>query len=189
MRTPRRTVGQARPAPPVRGTNLRHLVLAALTPDDPQFQPVFEDADTTVQAAVPYYRVYDFTNADTMHEPMMSFLESSSCAPATPKHPSGSARRRQVPTFMTKPPFFVLHGEKDELVPCAQARDFCEAMRTAGAAVVAHAELANAHHTFDILSTARSRLAADAVADFLGIAYRRDSSPIDSWPLSTTSAS
>src|SRR5690349_8675258 len=40
-----------------------HLsALAALTPNDPEYQPGFEDADTTVQACVPFYGVYDFTN-------------------------------------------------------------------------------------------------------------------------------
>jgi acetyl esterase/lipase len=88
------------------------------------------------------------------------------------------------------PPFFVLHGEKDELVPSGQARAFCAALRAAGAATVAHAELANAHHAFDITPTVRSRLAADAVADFLGVVYgRRISSVLDSLPLSGTSAS
>ena len=41
-----------------------HLAaLAALTPNDPEYQPGFEDADTTVQAAVPHYGVYDFAGA------------------------------------------------------------------------------------------------------------------------------
>ena len=38
--------------------------LAALTANDPQFQPEFEEADTRVQAAVPFYGVYDFTRTD-----------------------------------------------------------------------------------------------------------------------------
>ena len=39
-----------------------HLAaLAALTPGDPAYQPGFEDADTTVQAAVPHYGVYDLS--------------------------------------------------------------------------------------------------------------------------------
>ena len=71
------------------------------------------------------------------------------------------------------PPFFVLHGEKDELVPSGQGRAFCAALRAAGAPTVAFAELANAHHAFDITPTVRSRLAADAVADFLGVVYGR----------------
>ncbi|MGZ4498356.1 MAG: alpha/beta hydrolase, partial [Nocardioides sp.] len=41
-----------------------HLcALAALTPHDPAFQPGFEDADTTVQCAVPHYGVYDFAGS------------------------------------------------------------------------------------------------------------------------------
>ena len=88
------------------------------------------------------------------------------------------------------PPFFVLHGEKDELVPSGQARAFCAALREAGAATVAYAELANAHHAFDITPTVRSRLTAGAVSDFLGVVYgRRAASLTDSLPLSATSAS
>ena len=38
-----------------------HLcALAALTPNDPQYQPGFEDADTSVVAAVPIYGRYDW---------------------------------------------------------------------------------------------------------------------------------
>ena len=41
-----------------------HLTaLAALTPGDPEFQPGFEDADTSVQAAVPFYGIYDFAGS------------------------------------------------------------------------------------------------------------------------------
>ena len=40
-----------------------HLAaLAALTADVDDYQPGFEDADVSVQAAVPFYGVYDFTN-------------------------------------------------------------------------------------------------------------------------------
>jgi acetyl esterase/lipase len=38
--------------------------LAALTPNDPRFQPGFEDADTSVVAAVPIYGRYDWFSTD-----------------------------------------------------------------------------------------------------------------------------
>ena len=38
--------------------------LAALTPNDPQWQPGFEDADTSVVAAVPIYGRYDWFSAE-----------------------------------------------------------------------------------------------------------------------------
>jgi acetyl esterase/lipase len=69
------------------------------------------------------------------------------------------------------PPFFVLHGESDSVIPTVQARTFCGALRDAGADTVGYAELPNAHHAFDLFATVRSRLAADAVADFLGVVY------------------
>ena len=71
------------------------------------------------------------------------------------------------------PPFFVLHGHNDAVIPRAQAQSFVEALRATGAGTVAYAELPNAHHAFDTLATVRSQMAADAVADFLGIAYGR----------------
>ncbi|MCZ7536963.1 MAG: alpha/beta hydrolase [Acidimicrobiia bacterium] len=40
-----------------------HLTaLAALTPNDPEYQPGFEQVDTSLRAAVPFYGVYDWTN-------------------------------------------------------------------------------------------------------------------------------
>src|SRR5690606_9583121 len=50
--------------------------LAAQTPNDPRYQPGFEDVDTRVQAAVPFYGVYDFTRFDdAMHPSMPELLE------------------------------------------------------------------------------------------------------------------
>src|SRR5262249_29109854 len=86
------------------------------------------------------------------------------------------------------PPFFVLHGEKDELVPAGQSRAFCAALREAGAATVGYAELADAYHAFDITPTVRSRLAARAVAGFLGVVYGRSAGSLAE-SLSATPAS
>ena len=55
-----------------------HLcALAALTANQPEFQPGFEEVDTTVQAAVPFYGAYDFTNSQghAMGAGLVSFLE------------------------------------------------------------------------------------------------------------------
>ena len=160
-----------------------HLAsLAALTPNDPTFQPGFEDADTTVQAAAPYYGVYDFTDFDNMHEMMLPFLEQFVMKARYTDEPERFKAASPISyVHRDAPPFFVLHGEKDEVVPSGQARAFCAALRDAGAASVSYAELANAHHAFDITPTVRSRLAAKAVADFLGVVYgRRAESLLDS---------
>lgn len=169
-----------------------HLAsLAALTPNDPEFQPGFENADTTLQAVAPYYGVYDFTSTENMHELMMPFLEQIVMRARYADAPERFKAASPISyAHAQAPPFFLLHGEKDELVPCGQARAFCAALRAAGAPTVAYAELANAHHAFDITPTVRSRLAADAVADFLGVVYgRRAHSLVDSLPLTAPSAS
>jgi acetyl esterase/lipase len=169
-----------------------HLAsLAALTPNDPTFQPGFERADTTVQAVAPYYGVYDLTNADNMHDLMLPFLEQFVMKARYTDAPERFEAASPISYVHGEaPPFFVLHGERDELVPCGQARTFCAALRAAGASTVAYAELANAHHAFDITPTVRSRLAANAVADFLGVVYgRRSRSLMDPVPLPATSAS
>ncbi|SPM31620.1 alpha/beta hydrolase [Mycobacterium terramassiliense] len=169
-----------------------HLAsLAALTPNDPTFQPGFEGADTAVQAVAPYYGVYDFTDAENMHELMLPFLEQFVLKTRYSENPDRFRSASPISYVHNQaPPFFVLHGEKDELVPSGQARAFCAALRDAGAATVAYAELANAHHAFDITPTVRSRLAADAVADFLGVVYGRRAYPLmDSVPVPATSAS
>ncbi len=169
-----------------------HLAsLAALTPNDPTFQPGFERADTTVQAAAPYYGVYDFTNFDHMHEMMLPFLEHFVMKARFAEEPERFTTASPISyVHRDAPPFFLLHGDRDQLAPVGQARSFCAALHGAGAPTVAYAELANAHHAFDITPTVRSRLAADAVADFLGVVYgRRESALMGSFALSASPAS
>ena len=50
-----------------------HLTaLAGLSENDPAFQPGFEQADTSVAAAVPFYGVYDLTDAGGVYYPEMA---------------------------------------------------------------------------------------------------------------------
>ncbi|MCV7225368.1 alpha/beta hydrolase [Mycolicibacterium komossense] len=148
--------------------------LAALTANDPDLQPGFEYADTTVQAAVPYYGAYDLTNTEAMHQLMLPFLEQfvmrARLADNRELYESASPIFR---AHRDAPPFFVLHGRDDAVIPSAQGQSFTAALRAAGASTVAHAELPNAHHAFDMVATVRSQIVADAVASFLGITYAR----------------
>lgn len=148
--------------------------LAALTANDPALQPGFEEADTRVQAAVPYYGAYDLTDPTNMCDLMLPFLERFVMRASLAAEPELFAAASPVThVHRDAPPFFVLHGRNDAIIPSGQARTFVEALRATGAPTVAHAELPNAHHAFDTLATVRSQIAADAVADFLGIAYAR----------------
>ncbi|MCX2931461.1 alpha/beta hydrolase [Mycobacterium sp. CVI_P3] len=152
-----------------------HLAsLAALSSGDPALQPGFEAADTSVQAAAPYYGVYDLTNADNMHPLMMPLLEhvvmQRRLADDPQLYRDASPMHR---IHRGAPPFFVLHGENDAVIPSSQARAFTTALRKSGSRTVSYAELPNAHHAFDTIATLRCQLAAEAVASFLGIIYGR----------------
>jgi acetyl esterase/lipase len=151
-----------------------HLsALAALTPNDPRFQPGFSDADTRVQAAVPFYGLYDFTSSDDSMHPMT--------VPLLQKHVFKLKRRDHPDEFCTAspithinpdaPPFFVLHGSNDSLIPVAQARTFTAALREVSRAPVVYAELPRAQHGFDIFGSARAAHAAVAVEQFLAQTY------------------
>ncbi|CAM4087384.1 Carboxylesterase NlhH [Mycobacterium basiliense] len=147
--------------------------LAALTPNDPQFQPGFEDADTRVQAAVPFYGVYDFTRFDDAMHPMMPGLLVRYVVKQRPS--------KNLQPFITAspvnhvsadaPPFFVLHGRNDSLVPVEQARGFVERLRHVSSQPVVYAELPFTQHAFDIFGSARAAHAAIAVEQFLAKIY------------------
>ena len=148
--------------------------LAALSAGDRSLQPGFEDADTSVQAAAPYYGVYDLTSTVNMHPLMMPLLEHVVMQRRLSDHPE--LYRDASPMHRIgrdAPPFFVLHGENDAVVPSAQAREFVAALRNSGSDSVSYAELPKAHHAFDTIATLRCQLAVDAVASFMGIVYGR----------------
>ncbi len=153
-----------------------HLsALAALTANDPQFQPGFEDADTSVRAAVPFYGIYDLTAADDSVNPLMT--------PMLAKHVFKLRRGDIAEPFRAAspithvsadaPPFFVLHGGNDSLVPVGQARAFTERLREASRQPVVYAELPFAQHAFDIFGSTRAVHAAVAVEQFLVEIYDR----------------
>jgi acetyl esterase/lipase len=147
--------------------------LAALTPNDPRFQPGFEEADTRVQAAVPFYGVYDFTRTDDSMHPLM--------VPMVAKHVFKLSRTETTDAFRVAspithvsedaPPFFVLHGTNDSLIPVEQARSFTARLAEVSRQPVVYAELPCAQHAFDIFGSARAAHAAVAVEQFLAENY------------------
>ncbi|CPR02591.1 lipM [Mycobacterium bohemicum DSM 44277] len=147
--------------------------LAALTPNYPEFQPGFEEADTRVQAAVPFYGVYDFTRFNDAMHPMMPGLLVKSVIKQRPSSNLQVYREASPVNHVSAdaPPFFVLHGRNDSLVPVEQARAFVHALRDVSKQAVAYAELPYTQHAFDIFGSARAGHAAVAVEQFLAQVY------------------
>nr|WP_246216828.1 alpha/beta hydrolase [Mycobacterium botniense] len=163
-----------------------HLcALAALTPNDPQFQPGFEDADTRVRAAVPFYGVYDFTR--TSIHPLMAPMLGKYVFKLSRTETSDAFRAASPITHVSAdaPPFFVLHGRNDSLIPVQQARSFTARLREVSRRPVVYAELPFAQHAFDIFGSARAAHAAVAVEQFLADVYASDHAAADVTSLSS----
>jgi acetyl esterase/lipase len=154
-----------------------HLAaLAALSPNDPDYQPGFEDADTTVQAAVPLYGVYDFTGALLDELPsgarrhksgMLRYLEllivRKRLKDGGPVFERGSPLLRVGPHA---PPFFVIHGAMDTLALVEEARAFVHRLRDTSQQPVAYAELPRTQHAFDQFLSIRTIYTVRAIARF-----------------------
>ncbi|MFC0429655.1 alpha/beta hydrolase [Kutzneria buriramensis] len=147
-----------------------HLAgLAALTGNDPAFQPDFEDADTSIQAGALLYGVYDLaalnddgSTALRDHIRRVMIDDEADLRAASPIHRLGP----------DSPPLLVLHGDRDEIVSVNQAREFAFRAREVGAPV-GYAELPYAHHAFDMLASARTVATAHAVEEFLSYLAKR----------------
>ncbi len=147
-----------------------HLcALAALTAGDPALQPGFEDADTSVAAAVPFYGVYDLTNAEGhYYDELRWVLEELVFKAKLEDEPERF--RVASPTHRVHagaPPFCIFHGDHDTLVPVADARGFVERLRDVSSQPVVYAELAGAEHAFDILPSVRTARVVETIERFL----------------------
>jgi acetyl esterase/lipase len=146
--------------------------LLALTAGDPAWQPGFEELDTSVDACVPFYGVYDMTGqpdlAGAYGPGLMELLERRVMKTTFRDNPAlfeqASPDHRVTPGA---PPMFVLHGANDTLVPVAVARHFVARLRGISAAPVAYAELPRAQHAFDVLASIRCRHTTMGVVRFL----------------------
>ncbi|MBK5289641.1 MAG: alpha/beta hydrolase [Acidimicrobiia bacterium] len=148
-----------------------HLTaLTALTANDPKYQPGFESADTSVQAAVPFYGVYDFTNRNQVwpEDTLPRFLEPIVMKAHLADAPEAFAAASPIDQVRPDaPPFFVIHGELDVLAPIEDARDFVTRLRAVSKSPVYYLEMRGAQHAFETFASIRANATVDAAARFL----------------------
>jgi acetyl esterase/lipase len=122
-----------------------HLaVMCALSAGDRLFQPGFEQADTSVLAAVGMYGYY-------------GAVDSGGTQPTEP----------EAWAHADAPPMLVVHGERDPMVPAPSARRFAERLGGRSARPVVYAELSGGQHGFDRHASIRSAAVAVAVERFV----------------------
>jgi acetyl esterase/lipase len=149
-----------------------HLTaLMGLTENRSDLQPGNEGVDTSVQACVPFYGVYDFLNRSGARPSSARFLEflGERVLHATPEE---DPARWELASPVTQvhadaPPFMVLHGARDSLAPVADARLFARHLREVSRNPVVYVELQGAEHAFDIMHSPRTEHAIDGVQRFL----------------------
>jgi acetyl esterase/lipase len=148
-----------------------HLTaLAALTADDRTLQPGFEDADTSVAAAVPFYGLYDFTDPDTLYSPgirdwlLPRVIFKRTLAEAPELYRAASPFHRVHPGA---PPFLVFHGDEDSLVPIEDARGFVDRLAAVSDSPALLVELPGAEHAFDLFPSLRTARVVEGIERFL----------------------
>ena len=150
-----------------------HLTaLAALTSDDRTLQPGFEDADTSVAAAVPFYGIYDMLDTDTVYyEGIRSWLLEGVVIKRR-RDEDPDAFRAVSPTHRVHPgapPFLIFHGEHDSLVPVDDARTFARRLSEVSRNPVSYVELPGAEHAFDLFPSARTAHVVEGIERFLRV--------------------
>lgn len=119
--------------------------IAALTQNDPRYQPGFEDADTSVTAVASLYGWYD--GYYEMGGPDSEF--------GVLGHPAADA-----------PPFFIAHGTEDTLATIETARRFVTHLRRGSPNPVVFAELPHGQHGFDLFHSFRFSAVVDGIEAF-----------------------
>jgi acetyl esterase/lipase len=149
--------------------------LAALTANELIFQPGFEDDDTSVQAAVPFYGLYDLLDRAgegpaEQEEFLTKIVIGRSRGEAFDIWSQGSPMSW---LRSDAPPFFILHGTIDTMTSPVQARTFSEGLRAVSKNPVLYAELPGAQHMFDSFPTVRGAATVAAVDRFLTLVLDR----------------
>ncbi|MDT5399038.1 MAG: hypothetical protein QOK33_2269 [Mycobacterium sp.] len=153
-----------------------HLAaLAGLTPNDAEYQADLpEGSDTSVDAVVGIYGRYDWEDRSTVERArFVDFLERVVVKRKIAKRPEIFRKASPIARIHdSAPPFLVIHGGGDTVIPVQQARDFVEKLGNVSRSTVSYAELPGAGHGFDMTDGARTGSTATAIGLFLNQVHR-----------------
>ena len=157
-----------------------HLAaLAGLTINDPALQgDLPEGSDTSVDAVVGIYGRYDWEDRSTVERArFVDFLERVVVKHRIANHPDIFRDASPIARVHSEaPPFLVIHGSGDSVIPVAQARSFVDELRKVSRSVVSYVELPGAGHGFDMIDGARTGSMATAIRLFLNQIHRNRTS-------------
>ncbi len=151
--------------------------LLALTANQPEFQPGFEKADTSVSGCVPFYGIYDFSDLHNLFHPkgLPKLLEQHVIKASLEEAPE--EYRKASPIYWINdnaPPFLVVHGNRDSLAPIEGAVFFTKAFINQASAPLVYFEIPGAQHSFDLLSSPKTQAAINGAERFLAYLYSKN---------------
>jgi acetyl esterase/lipase len=148
-----------------------HLAaLAGLTPGDEAYRGELADsADTSVDAVVGIYGRYDWQDRSTpTRKNFQSFLERVVVRRSQSRHPEVFEAASPIArVHEDAPPFLLVHGERDTIIPVAEAHQFRDRLLEVSRNPVEYVEVPRAGHAFDLVDSAHAARCATAVASFL----------------------
>jgi len=156
-----------------------HLsTLVGLTANDPLFQPGFEHVDTSVRACVPMYGAYDLEQIFGAYPSWIgrrvgSWMGSLVLGRGLDDPGPYRAASPVYRVAAGAPPFMVVHGSIDNLVPVEQARRLVDELRAAGGEV-AYVELEGAPHAFDVFHSTWADAAVAAIVRYVTWIFAND---------------
>lgn len=149
-----------------------HLAaLMGLTENRPELQADKPDVDTSVQACIPFYGVYDFLVRYEQHPNKRlyeRFLTGKVLHESLQDNPALWELASPVAQIHPKaPPFMVLHGALDSLAAVSEGRVFSEKLREVSTSPVVYVELPGAEHAWEAVRSYRTEQTIDGVHRFL----------------------
>ena len=117
-----------------------------------------EGSDTSVDAVVGIYGRYDWEDRSTAERArFVDFLERVVVKRKIDRHPELFRNASPIArVHADAPPFLVIHGSSDTIIPVEQARNFVDTLRAVSRSTVSYAELPGAGHGFDMTDGART---------------------------------
>lgn len=149
-----------------------HLsALMGLTANRPELQPDNPGIDTSVQACIPFYGVYDFLVRYDQHPNRQiyeRFLTGKVLHESVHDNPALWDLASPVAQIHAEaPPFMVIHGTLDSLAAVAEGRVFSAKLRGVSRQPVVYVEMPGAEHAWEIVHSLRTEHTIDGVHRFL----------------------
>ena len=154
-----------------------HLAsLLALTANSPDLQPENDDTDTSIQACIPLFGVYDMLSRHGQNEATVAFDEF---LVQQVMHIDRSEQNKESWDLYSPlmhiseeaPPFLIMHGTLDKVVPVTESQLFQKQLSEISKNPVAYGELEGADHAFELFNSPRTAFAVNSMHEFLEWCY------------------